>query len=524
MVWMKVPYTNFHNLNQDWIVHKMMEFEEYMDHIVQISVIKYADPIQWRITGQYEQATVVIDAETGIAYISVQPVPAGVAITNTDYWTPVFDLQQILGDINERIATETGERTAADDALEDLINANTTAISAETTAREAAITAETAAREAADTNLTNAVGTLNTRIDSVVNNNIINVKNYGAVGDGTTDDTAAIQAAVNAAGTYGQTFIPAGHYKTTTTITMPAGGRLTGAGEYITILEASTSGQNVITSTEEKIEISELSIYGNGYARDGIHNTGAWLNVHNVWIQSCSNAAIYLEQDNHLLSNIHTRDSKYGILLHDHCVNNTITACEIWANDACIQIDRHTTQKVEGLQIANTILAWAKRGINILGEFLQIDLVNTIIGQYSETGIYVETTATGSRGLFISNSYLGGQPGLAGTRGMVIADGLSRLSISNTYFHLNTNGDILALAASGNDNNDFTLSGCTFDSAMNMQHIKGCFVHNNRMTPRAEGMAFVFQYCTGALTYNRITGTYTIASTSTMADTGNIRA
>lgn len=54
----------------------------------------------------------------------------------------------------------------------------------------------------------------------------VNVKDYGAVGDGTADDTAAIQAAVNA----GDTFFPAGTYKTTSTITIPTGREIRGAG------------------------------------------------------------------------------------------------------------------------------------------------------------------------------------------------------------------------------------------------------------------------------------------------------
>lgn len=164
MVWMKVPYTNFHSLNQDWIIRRMQEFEDYMQNIVQISVIKYADPIQWRITGQYEQSTVVIDAESGIAYISVQPVPAGVAITNTNYWTPVFDLQQILGDIDQDLADETAARTAADAALQDNIDAEQAAretadatlqenINTEAAALQENIDAEQAAREAADADL-----------------------------------------------------------------------------------------------------------------------------------------------------------------------------------------------------------------------------------------------------------------------------------------------------------------------------------------------------------------------------------
>ena len=49
-----------------------------------------------------------------------------------------------------------------------------------------------------------------------------NVKEYGAVGDGTTDDTAAIQAAVDAveAGGGGTVFVPQGTYKLSATITI----------------------------------------------------------------------------------------------------------------------------------------------------------------------------------------------------------------------------------------------------------------------------------------------------------------
>ena len=43
-----------------------------------------------------------------------------------------------------------------------------------------------------------------------------NVKNYGAAGDGTTDDTTAIQNAINAMpNTGGVVFLPPGTYKIT---------------------------------------------------------------------------------------------------------------------------------------------------------------------------------------------------------------------------------------------------------------------------------------------------------------------
>ena len=86
------PYTNFHEMNLDWILQVLKEIEKTMDQFVAINSLKYADPIQWNIVRQYEKNTIVIDPLTGVAYISVQAVPSGVALTNTDYWTVVFDL------------------------------------------------------------------------------------------------------------------------------------------------------------------------------------------------------------------------------------------------------------------------------------------------------------------------------------------------------------------------------------------------------------------------------------------------
>lgn len=86
------PYLNLNDLNLDYILKAIKEMRYEVTNFVSINAIKYADPIQWNITSQYEKNTIVIDPQTGTAYISVAAVPAGVALTRPEYWTVVFDL------------------------------------------------------------------------------------------------------------------------------------------------------------------------------------------------------------------------------------------------------------------------------------------------------------------------------------------------------------------------------------------------------------------------------------------------
>ena len=90
------PYTNFHELNLDWMLKVLKDIETTIDQFVSLNIIKYADPIQWDITRQYAKNTIVIDPISGTAYISVDNVPQGVALSNSDYWSVVFDLSRFI--------------------------------------------------------------------------------------------------------------------------------------------------------------------------------------------------------------------------------------------------------------------------------------------------------------------------------------------------------------------------------------------------------------------------------------------
>lgn len=76
----------------------------------------------------------------------------------------------------------------------------------------------------------------------------VSVMEYGAEGDGTTDDTAAVKAALLAGGG-GHVYFPPGHYRLTENFDVPANTTISGAGSSSTLLDWSTKPE--FTSTRQ---------------------------------------------------------------------------------------------------------------------------------------------------------------------------------------------------------------------------------------------------------------------------------
>jgi len=122
----RAPYTNFHDLNLDWIIEVLNEFNTKLTNFVSLATIKYANPIQWDVTSQYEANTVVVDSN-GNAYLSVQPVPSGVSLDRTQYWTKIGNFDELWSNVKKAItpideghsATATAAR-----AIDDLVWVN----------------------------------------------------------------------------------------------------------------------------------------------------------------------------------------------------------------------------------------------------------------------------------------------------------------------------------------------------------------------------------------------------------------
>lgn len=122
----RAPYTNFHDLNLDWIIEILNEYNTKLTNFVSLATIKYADPIQWDITNQYEANTVVVDSN-GNAYLSVKPVPSGVSLDRTEFWTKIGNFDELWADVKRAITPiDEGHSPSAtaDRAVNDLVWVN----------------------------------------------------------------------------------------------------------------------------------------------------------------------------------------------------------------------------------------------------------------------------------------------------------------------------------------------------------------------------------------------------------------
>lgn len=207
----EAPYTNFHDLNLDWIIDTLNDFNDRLTNFVSLATIKYADPILWDITSQYEANTVVVDSQ-GNAYLSVQPVPSGVSLDRTEYWTKIGNFDELFANVKKAITpNDEGHSTTATAAraVDDLVWVNgalvritramnagdayvlgsncvssstneilhylLTALNTEQQAREdgdnklqTALEAEQQARKDADTQLKNSVADINTALPNKI--------------------------------------------------------------------------------------------------------------------------------------------------------------------------------------------------------------------------------------------------------------------------------------------------------------------------------------------------------------------
>ena len=321
------PYANFHELNLDWILHVLKELETEITNFVAINSVKYANPIIWDITSQYETNTVVLDS-SGNAYLSVQPVPAGVSLDRTEYWTKIGNFSALWDSVRSAITpydeqhstTASVDHKAGDwvwlendlllitkninagdkyvegsnckktnvhdlfamlsETITNEVNTLSVELQDEISNRENAdktldekIVAEAQARAEADAAEAQARAEADAALEAKIGSgtiHVLNVRDFGAVGDAVHDDTTAFQEAIeNFQTNKTPIYVPNGEYRITASLHLDTtkARRLQMFGEniYATILrsESNTLFDFVMpdTTTTQESYIRNLTLF-----------------------------------------------------------------------------------------------------------------------------------------------------------------------------------------------------------------------------------------------------------------------
>jgi len=278
----------------------------------------------------------------------------------------------------------------------------------------------------------------------------VNVADFGAVGDGVTDDTAAIQAAIDSIpiNTFGEiVFAPGKGYLVTTTIStnnryLKISGNKAGLS-----INASFTGTYVLEIINGLCTVEDLGVgkatatVASGAIKiTGIRhrlnrvsvNDGTWAKcIHLIDCKESTFENIRIDND---------PATKTGTIFYlDYSVNNQITNCMLGYCEYgvfCSGVNQPTFgYRSEGLVFTDNITVFCGTAVRAdVVTSLHVD--NCVLDFCKIAGVSVSNGIT----LFVSNSWIANESGSTSFAGITAGSGFSGVNVHNNYFLANATG------------------------------------------------------------------------------------
>jgi hypothetical protein len=340
----------------------------------------------------------------------------------------------------------------------------------------------------------------------------VNVKDYGAVGNGAIDDTAAIQAAINALPAGGVLVFPPGDYITTSALQINRSITLQGAQKNVCAILCLRNDAIVIN------KVSNVNIYDmclaqavrytttpNSYT--GILISGDTVNrpfnlcFRDVFIDGFANGIFGDWFWSSVFDNVRTGFGRNGIIARFLCANNYVVNCSFSGDNLGVGIElRGLGSGMEGWMICNTVTFGNRFGISGAGA-THVYIANCILDYNYESGISIAEDSVGNFGgnWSIINNYIA----LANVVGVTPIAGIH---VANQVSNIQNRGCQIS------NNHILTYSGSTCPYGILVEYAQGVnnsIVGNslksfttNDIKVNADGGTIVGNVCQSSITDN----------------------
>ncbi|MCQ6559137.1 right-handed parallel beta-helix repeat-containing protein [Paenibacillus mendelii] len=252
---------------------------------------------------------------------------------------------------------------------------------------------------------------------------VLNVKDYGALGNGVHDDTSAIQQAVNEALTMkGTVYLPSGDYKVTSQINIGGAGFITIQGAGGTTMQSNinatlTTGNIFEVTSSYLVKFKDIAINNHGSTGRIISFTSGESHIiENVRMTNVagnpSDMVYFIGAFTQILGSgfINSEPSAYALhvtsLPSQLNINSNIFDNGFGSTGKGILVDAAPGTRPEGLKISrnNFILTGAEQ--ITLKTILHVDISNNMLDQSSGAAILLDPEGLALNGVFIDDNYI----------------------------------------------------------------------------------------------------------------------
>ena len=222
---------------------------------------------------------------------------------------------------------------------------------------------------------------------------LISVKDFGALGDGSSDDTTFIQNAVNSiSATGGTIYFPQGVYRITAPITISNNTSTYGEGQASVIRPgvgvtaifqySNTSNVNVEKLQFDGVNTASLTAL---YFPGGINNSF-------VYVSDCffatMNTAIEMATDSYIVANNYAIDANTFLYGSNAALNGSVNSNYVLGGQYSVRLRSIEGNQAEGVRIYdNTFLNTSSTALSVfIQSALEVEIFNNIIDQVGTSG------------------------------------------------------------------------------------------------------------------------------------------